>query len=100
MVWQRGEQKAEKVGVWDGIVIWASFLFGLVRDRELDLVGSRSFLFSSSNHLLFDLLPAFARCISTCQGIPDLHRCGYGAQPCRVQARWSFCWYQMAFNVT
>ena len=66
------EAEGRRVGVWGGIVVRASFLLGLVRGRqELDLAGLCSLLFSSSNYLLFDLLPAFTRHISTCQGIPE-----------------------------
>lgn len=63
-----GEQQGRKVGVQHGIVVWANFLFGLVSDRqELDLIGIMFISVVSSDHLLFDLLPAVTRDISACQ---------------------------------
>lgn len=67
------ERRSEgrKVRMRGEIVVWVNFLFGLFSDRqEMDLVGLSSVLFSSSNHLLFDLLPAFTGHTHTCQGIP------------------------------
>ena len=67
-----GEAEGRRFGVWGGVVVRASFLFGLVRGRrELDFGGLCSFLFSSSTHLLFDLLLAFTRHTSTGQGTPE-----------------------------
>lgn len=35
-----GEAEGRRAGVWGGIVVWVSFLFALVRDRqELDYLG-------------------------------------------------------------
>lgn len=52
-----GGAGGRRVRMWGRIMVWVSFLFCLVSDRqEMDLVGLSSFLFSSSHHLWFDLL--------------------------------------------
>lgn len=68
------EGEAEGRKIWG--VGWGcgsgQLLFGLVKGRrELDFGGFCSFLFSSSTHLLFDLLLAFTRHTSTCWGAPE-----------------------------
>lgn len=90
-----GGAGGRRVRMWGRIMVWVSFLFCLVSDRqEMDLVGLSSFLFSSSHHLWFDLFPAFTRHTRTCQGIPEF------PQSCRAQGQSSFCWHRMAFSVT
>lgn len=66
-----GEAEGRRARVWGDCGLGQLPVCPCQGQTGAGLPGLCSFLFSSCNHLLFDLLPAFTRHISTCQGIPE-----------------------------